>query len=95
MSWFPATQQILNGAKADPTAVTIVDVGGGRGANLTPFLAKYPHAPGRFVVQDLDHVAERGATHGRTEFMIHDFFTPQSIKGESVPLQPLPTKPPT
>ena len=61
--------------------MTMVDIGGGRGANVVPFLAKHPHAPGRFIVQDLDDVADRTATQGRIEFMIHDFFTPQPIKG--------------
>ena len=82
MSWFPAQQQVVHGAKADPTAVTIVDIGGGRGANVFSFLAKHPHAPGRFVIQDLDQVADRASQQGRAERMVYDFFTPQPIKGE-------------
>ncbi|KAM0798258.1 S-adenosyl-L-methionine-dependent methyltransferase [Usnea florida] len=80
-SWFPVAKQVLEGTKADPTAVTMVDIGGGRGPNLTPVLAKHPHAPGRFIFQDLDNAADPTATQGRTEFMVHDFFTPQPIKG--------------
>ena len=89
MTWFPAAQQIVHGAKTDPTAVTIVDIGGGRGANVMSFLAKHPHAPGRFVIQDLDQVADRTAQQGRTERMVYDFFTPQPIKGQfPTPLVP-------
>ena len=86
MDWFPAHQQVVEGAKDDPTAVTIVDVGGGRGANVMSFLQKLPHAPGRVVVQDLDHVVDSTIDQGRIEIMIYNFLTPQPIKGQSIAL---------
>jgi hypothetical protein len=36
----------------------MVDVAGGRGHDLKKFRAKFPHAPGRLIVEDLPQVLE-------------------------------------
>lgn len=95
VDWFPVQQEVLAGAKDDPTAVTIVDVGGGRGVNVMAFRKKFPDAPGRFIFEDQQHVFDSAANLGDTEGLAYNFFHPQPIEGQSTapiinhPLLPL------
>ena len=65
--------------------VLLVDVGGGKGDLIERFRRQRSDLAGRMIVQDLPKVIEgRPAIEG-VEFMVHDFFTPQPIKGTFVP----------
>lgn len=73
------------GAETDPTAVMMVDVGGGLGYQAINVKHKFPELPGRFVVQDLAHglpSLEKRTTD--LEYMEHDFNTEQPVKGTSL-----------
>ncbi|KAK1232072.1 hypothetical protein PQX77_004790 [Marasmius sp. AFHP31] len=72
---------------------TIVDVGGGVGSAASVLYKHSPHL--RYVVQDLDAQIsagtkywERNAPHalrgGRVSLQVHNFFTPQPVKGAGV-----------
>ncbi|KAL8921175.1 MAG: hypothetical protein Q9172_004137, partial [Xanthocarpia lactea] len=68
----------------DPNQVLFIDIGGGRGQICEAFKTRYPHLPGRVIVQDLPQTLA-GATppHG-IETMPHDFFQPQPVKGAKI-----------
>jgi len=72
-----------------PANAKVVDVGGGRGQVSVRIAEKMPEMS--FVVQDEEAILEAGQAEGvpegvkeRVEFMPHDFFTPQPVKGADV-----------
>ncbi|KAL9083352.1 MAG: hypothetical protein Q9165_008552 [Trypethelium subeluteriae] len=78
-----------------PPASTVVDVGGGHGAISLTLAAAFPAL--RFMVQDRAEVVatvqqgpagrtewEQLRQEGRVEWMAHDFFVPQPVKGAAV-----------
>lgn len=82
LDWFPVQAEVLNEAKDDPRAVTMVDVGGGKGHDLLAFRARFPNAPGRFILEDQQHVLDTvNEVMGNTEGRTYDFFTPQPVIG--------------
>ena len=83
LDWFPVQAELLNEANNDAKAITMVDIGGGKGHDLLAFRAKFPDAPGRFIFQDQQHVLDSViADMGNTERWTYDFFTPQPVKGQ-------------
>ena len=64
--------------------VLLVDIGGGRGKLLERFRQQRPDLKGRMVLQDLPKVIEGRETANGVEYLVHDFFTPQCIKGLSL-----------
>ena len=63
-------------------SITIVDVGGHLGVDLTRFLAHNPDFPGSLVLQDLPKTLEKvGTLDSRVQVMPYDFFTPQPVRG--------------
>jgi demethylsterigmatocystin 6-O-methyltransferase len=68
-----------------PDQPLFVDIGGSVGHESLRLRDRYPNIPGTVTVQDLP-VAIDGlpAEHRRSnvDFMTHDFFNPQPIKGE-------------
>lgn len=82
---------LLDGAHPSPDATLLVDVGGGRGADLASFKKAFPTAQGKLVVQDLPPViADIDITDldERIVRMPHDFFTAQPVKGTYLPTNP-------
>ncbi|RYP70036.1 hypothetical protein DL771_005727 [Monosporascus sp. 5C6A] len=82
-----AFDQELTEVTSDATPL-FVDVGGGMGHQCIAFRQRYPTLPGRVILQDQGHVIERveskplpGFKESGIEAQIHDFFTPQPIKG--------------
>lgn len=72
-----------------PDGSKVVDVGGSRGHVSVRIAEKSPGL--RFVVQDNEGILEAGKVEGiaeqvkeRVEFMPHDFFTEQPVKGAEV-----------
>lgn len=61
-----------------------VDIGGAGGHQCVAFRTKYPNMPGRVILQDLPHVIETVVPTLNIEPMMHDFTTPQIIKGLSI-----------
>ncbi|MCJ1332209.1 hypothetical protein MMC10_008901 [Thelotrema lepadinum] len=58
-----------------------VDVGRSIGHSCAEFKAKYPDLPGRVILQDLQFSIEHALPTAGVEKMVHDFTTPQPIKG--------------
>lgn len=93
IEWFPIESEILsdihhgsaekneNEDGAPPPLV--VDVGGNKGHDLERFLARFPQAKGRLVLQDLQSTIDniQDLSPG-IQAMPHDFFDPQPVKGE-------------
>lgn len=80
---FPVEEQLIKGASNQENEVLLVDVGGGMGADLELFRAKFPDASGRLVLQDQAETIERveGKGEGKFEVMVHDFFEAQPVQG--------------
>ncbi|KAK6392572.1 hypothetical protein LTR65_003703 [Meristemomyces frigidus] len=83
--WFdiyPVEQQLADGPKVDKAAVLLVDVGGGKGHEISKFRQRFPEMPGEVVLQDLPVTVKaidprpKGVT-----LMEHDFFKEQPIQG--------------
>lgn len=71
-------------ADAQSNTVLLVDVGGGMGHDLKEFRAKYPHLPGRLILQERQEVVSQiAASSSGIEATVHDFFTAQPIKGKT------------
>lgn len=83
--WFdrlPVHDLLLRGARADPAAPLLVDVGGGEGHDIQAFARAFPHALGTLVLQDLPLVVESiRELDGGIVRMGYDFFTEQPVKG--------------
>lgn len=75
-------------APVDHTGATVVDMGGGNGS-VSQALAKATQHT-KFIVQDLPGTVEQARAslppefQGRVEFMGHDFFTEQTLRGPDV-----------
>ncbi len=85
IEWFPVESEILSAihGSAENDAPLVVDVGGNKGHDLERFLARFPQAKGRLVLQDLQSTIDniQDLSQG-IQAMPHDFFTPQPVKGE-------------
>lgn len=79
---FYPVQDALKDVELHEQSPLLVDIGGGTGHDVTEFKNKHPALPGRLIVQDLPGTVQQVAsTTQGIEFMSHDFFTPQPIKG--------------
>jgi demethylsterigmatocystin 6-O-methyltransferase len=58
-----------------------VDIGGNIGHQCARLKAKYPNLSGRVVLQDREETIKNAPSIEGVEFMVHDFFTPQPVKG--------------
>lgn len=76
---YPVEERLAIGAEPSPEAVMMVDVGGRHGKQAINLKRKFPHLPGKFVVQDLlqGFPAEKS---GDVEYMVYDFRAEQPIK---------------
>ncbi|GLB05080.1 hypothetical protein AtubIFM57258_011111 [Aspergillus tubingensis] len=79
---FYPVDQLMSPSPIGEHDVFLVDVGGGRGHDISELRAKWPNLPGRLILQDQPAVlAEATNLHPSIEPMSHDFFTEQPIKG--------------
>ena len=85
LDWFPLDDVIEREIDNKPGAVAFVDVGGSQGSELKRLKAKYPELPGRLVLQDVESVIKEVPASEPFEATVHDFFTPQPIKGILTP----------
>ncbi|KAI9751446.1 MAG: hypothetical protein M4579_006056 [Chaenotheca gracillima] len=80
--FYPVEENLIQGFKDSKDAVMIVDVGGGLGHDLELFYEGYPKAPGRLINQDIpDTIGSIAKSKYDIEHEVHDFYTPQPIKG--------------
>lgn len=78
-NFFPVEEKL---AVKDPSEVVLVDVGGSQGGDIIAFHEKYPHLPGKLILQDLTLVVESAENlPAGIEAQGYDFFTEQPVKG--------------
>lgn len=65
----------------DPAAPVYVDIGGGVGHQCAQMKDRFPHTPGRVILQDLPHSIEKALDTPGVEKMAYNFFEPQPVKG--------------
>jgi hypothetical protein len=78
---YPIADRLVDGYDSNTSPVMFVDVGGGYGQKAIALRNDFPQLPGRVVVQDLPMTIERAPKTDGIDFMTHDFFTEQPIKG--------------
>lgn len=65
----------------NPKEPVFVDIGGGFGHKCLELRMEKPDIPGRVVLQDLDHAIKNALPMKDVDLEVHDFFTPQTVKG--------------
>ena len=84
LDFFPFDQQVGNPRANDTSDVLFVDVGGAVGNEVREIRKRYPTLPGRMILQDLPQTIAQAKGMGDFEVMVHDFFTPQPVKGNDL-----------
>ena len=85
LDFYPIEERLLQGTTLED-GILMVDIGGGQGHELKNLSNKYGDKglPGRLILQDM--VAPNREVSDRAfEYMVHNFFEPQPVKGR-VPL---------
>jgi demethylsterigmatocystin 6-O-methyltransferase len=75
----PFTAELLASVESDTPL--FVDVGGSIGHQSARLRARFPNLPGRVIVQDLEETVKAAPAVTGVEFMAHNFFNPQPVKG--------------
>lgn len=78
---FPFEQKLWQ--NVGPETPLFVDIGGAAGHQCVALKGKFPHVPGRIILQDLPAVIKLFNPAEGIEPMSYDFWTPQPIKGLS------------
>ncbi|ORY71356.1 uncharacterized protein BCR38DRAFT_8691 [Pseudomassariella vexata] len=73
----PLDDSVCSGHKGP----VFVDIGGNTGQQAGGLVAKYPALAGRVVVQDRQETVNSATGVKGVQFMAHDFFSPQPVKG--------------
>ena len=79
-SFYPVEKEVGNFTPPSDSAL-LIDIGGGFGQHSAAFKDRFPHLPGRIVVQDVPSTLAHAPSVDGIEFEAHDFFTPQPIRG--------------
>jgi hypothetical protein len=81
--FYPVADRLIQGFDPRINDTLLVDVGAGRGHDAHLFVKQYPSHPGFIVIQDRDVVISEIPDQEKLPFgcQVHDFFTPQPIKG--------------
>lgn len=84
--FYPVAERLIEGFDSPSSDVLLVDVGGGRGHDVSSFTAQHPTHPGRVILQDREPVIagvleSTDSTSRPFEAQAHDFFTPQPVRG--------------
>lgn len=81
--FYPVAERLIEGFDSGKNEVLLVDVGGGRGHDISMFAAQHPRHPEKLVLQDREQVIASIAEKKQLPFEchVHDFYTPEPIKG--------------
>lgn len=80
--FYPVQERLIDGFDASDNGAMLVDIGGGLGHDIDEFRRKYPDAPGRLVLQDLEPViGQIVELDSKIERMPYDFHTEQPVLG--------------
>ncbi|CEJ62264.1 hypothetical protein PMG11_10767 [Penicillium brasilianum] len=85
--WFDVypVERLLGHAVPCEDTVFLVDVGGNQGHDLSKFRQRYPHLPGKLVLQDLPKVVKGvSGREARIDVMAYSFLDAQPIRGARV-----------
>lgn len=77
---YPFEKELSHGLK--PDTPLFVDVGGGLGHQCLALKQRSPQVSGRIINQDLPPVIAQAIPCDGVEHMVHDFMTPQPVKGK-------------
>jgi hypothetical protein len=82
-SFYPVQERLIDGFDPQNSSALLVDVGGGRGHDCELFTSRHSSHPGKVILQDQDEVIATVQSKETLPFesQVHDFFTPQPIKG--------------
>lgn len=80
---YPVKEKLVGGYDAGISSVLFVDVGGGYGQKSIVLKQAIPDLSGKIIVQDQPMFIDEAPTVDGIEFMAHDFFTEQPVKGET------------
>jgi demethylsterigmatocystin 6-O-methyltransferase len=78
---YPVKERLVNSFDPSSSPVFFVDVGGATGQKSIALRDSLPTVPGKIIVQDLPVYIKQAPKVDGVEFMQHDFFTEQPIKG--------------
>jgi len=86
VDWFPVQEKLLSLTDTKDDTIVLVDVAGGRGHEISSFLRKFPHQPGRYVLQDLPEVIndETLTLDKRIEKKAFDFWNDSPVSGARI-----------
>ncbi|MCJ1292578.1 hypothetical protein MMC34_004129 [Xylographa carneopallida] len=85
LDFYPVEEEMFNGFhKEDPKATMFIDIGGALGSEVVALKQKYPHCPGRLILEDLPYVVKQVGKTDAMEAIPYDMFTPQPVKGARV-----------
>lgn len=85
--WLPVQKQILDHPEVTLETPLIVDIGAGRGHDLIEFRRRFPHAPGKLILEDISTAIDevngaQGLTAAKVDKQVFYFFSDvQPIKG--------------
>ncbi|KAF4956712.1 hypothetical protein FSARC_11480 [Fusarium sarcochroum] len=82
-TFYPVNERLVEGFDKSISDVFLVDVGGGRGHDLSAF-ASGQESPGRLILQDLPEVISSVQESAAFETQPHNFYTPQPVQGARV-----------
>ena len=87
LGFYPVKARLENGSKKEEEdSVFLVDIGGGLGHDLEELKAKHADVSGSLVLQDrADVIAQTSKASAGIKLTVHDFFSPQPVKGEDRP----------
>lgn len=81
--YYPVSNRLISGFDPSISDVLLVDVGGGRGHDVTAFATQHRPCSGRIILQDREPVIAGIRMNGEQvpfEAQVHDFFTPQPVQ---------------
>lgn len=81
--FYPIQERLIDDFDASGKAPFLVDVGGGKGHDLSALHLRFPSLPGKLILQDTTDVVESidPPLPSAVEAMGHDFFTSQPVVG--------------
>ena len=85
---YPVAERLLPGARNDRPL--IVDVDGSIGHDMELVKREFPLVQGELLVQDQHCVLDSATMPNGVGAMVHDFFTPQPVRGQLAPRPRIP-----
>ena len=86
LDFYPFEQKLSAETHDSEHEVLFVDVGGALGSEILELRKRFPALKGRMILQELPQTIEHVSPDPGMEATVHDFFTPQPIKGTKFPI---------